>query len=204
MRKELSHACSEGRSAQFFRLSISSASAADSPGPNNRTAGAGHWNRNFQSERLNGYELGYRRLLKSKLYLDIASFFNQYRNLLSENIAGPIFLEDTPAPPHLLLPAEFGNGLVATTEGGEIAPEWQPTKFWRLTGWYSFLEMHVKKAPGSADLGSARGARIEPATSSAAAIGSGPSQVRPKLRLSGSLRECSASIDRAGVLDGSN
>ncbi len=114
-------------------------------------------NRNFQSERLNGYELGYRRLLKSKLYLDIASFFNQYRNLLSEDLAGPIFLEDTPAPPHLLLPAEFGNGLVATTEGGEIAPEWQPTKFWRLTGWYSFLEMHVKKAPGSADLGSAPG-----------------------------------------------
>ena len=110
-------------------------------------------NRNFQSERQNGYELGYRRLITSKLYLDIATFFNQYRNLLSEELAGPIFVETDPAPTHLLLPARFGNGLVATTEGGEIAPEWQPTKFWRLSGSYSFLEMHVKKAPGSGDIG---------------------------------------------------
>jgi len=112
-------------------------------------------NRNFQSERLNGYELGYRRLLKSRLYVDIATFFNQYRNLLSEDLAGPTFLETDPPPPHLLLPAEFGNGLIATTEGGEIAPQWQPTNFFRLTGSYSFLEMHVKKAPDSTDLGSA-------------------------------------------------
>ena len=83
-------------------------------------------NRNFQSERLNGYELGYRRLLTSAFYLDIASFFNQYRNLFSEDITGPIFIETNPAPTHLLLPAEFGNGLIATTEGGEVAAEWLP------------------------------------------------------------------------------
>ncbi len=112
-------------------------------------------NKNFQSERLNGYELGYRRLIGPKFYLDIATFFNQYRNLLSEDITGPIFLENDPAPTHLLLPAEFGNGLEATTEGGEISSQWQPKSFWRVTGSYSFLEMHVKSAPGSADIGSA-------------------------------------------------
>ena len=112
-------------------------------------------NRNFQSERLNGYELGYRRLLGSKFYIDIATFFNQYRNLLSEDITGPIFIENTPAPTHLLLPAEFGNGLMATTEGGEIAPEWRPKPFWQLRGSYSFLEMHVEKSPGSLDIGTA-------------------------------------------------
>ncbi len=112
-------------------------------------------NRNFQSERLNGYELGYRRLVGSKFYIDIATFFNQYRNLLSEDITGPIFIENTPAPTHLLLPAEFGNGLMATTEGGEIAPEWRPKKFWQLRGSYSFLEMHVEKSPGSLDIGTA-------------------------------------------------
>jgi iron complex outermembrane recepter protein len=104
-------------------------------------------NKDFQSERLNGYELGYRRLIGPKFYLDIATFFNQYRNLLSEDITGSIFIEDNPYPPHDLLPAEFGNGLTATTEGGEIAPQWQPTSFWRVSGSYSFLEMHVKSAP---------------------------------------------------------
>ena len=113
-------------------------------------------NRNFQSERLNGYELGYRRLVGPKLYFDIATFFNQYRNLLSEDITGPIFVESDPTPTHLLLPAEFGNGLEATTEGGEISAQWQPKSFWRVIGSYSFLEMHVKKAPGSADIGSAQ------------------------------------------------
>src|SRR5206468_1739883 len=84
-----------------------------------------------------------------------ATFFNQYRNLLSEDITGPIFVEDNPVPRHLLLPAEFGNGLQATTEGGEISAQWQPKSFWRVTGSYSFLEMHVKKSPGSADIGTA-------------------------------------------------
>src|SRR5262249_45601819 len=58
-------------------------------------------------------------------------------------------------PPHHVLTAEFGNGLIATTEGGEIAPQWQATKWWRLSGSYSFLEMHVKKAPDSLDFGTA-------------------------------------------------
>jgi iron complex outermembrane receptor protein len=109
-------------------------------------------NKDFQSERLNGYELGYRRLIGPKFYVDIATFFNQYRNLLSEDLAGPIFVEDNPSPTHDLLPAEFANGLVATTEGGEIAPQWQPKPFWRVSGSYSFLEMHVKSVPNSGAL----------------------------------------------------
>jgi iron complex outermembrane recepter protein len=109
-------------------------------------------NRNFQSERLNGYELGYRRLVGPKLYVDVATFFNQYRNLLSEDITGPISIETNPAPTHLLLPAAFGNGVKATTEGGEISSEWQPKSFWRLTGSYSFLEMHVENAPDSTNV----------------------------------------------------
>jgi len=114
-------------------------------------------NRNFQSEDLNGYELGYRQLITSTFYLDIATFFNQYTNLLSQDLTGPFYVEDDPAPPHVLIPAQFGNGLQATTEGGEIAPEWKPAKFFRLRGSYSFLEMHVKPSPGSMDIGSAPG-----------------------------------------------
>ena len=112
-------------------------------------------NSSFKSEILDGYELGYRRLILRDVYLDIATFFNQYSNLFSEDIIGAPFMENSPGVPHLLLPAEFGNGLQGTTLGGEIAPEWHLTSFWRLTGSYSFLHMSIQKAPGSLDVGTA-------------------------------------------------
>jgi len=114
-------------------------------------------NRDFHSEILQGYELGYRRLISKEVFVDIAGFFNQYFDLLSEDIVGGPFLESTPTPPHFLIPAEFGNGLKGTTEGGEVAPEWRPTTFWRLRGSYSFLEMHIERGAGSLDVGSAPG-----------------------------------------------
>jgi iron complex outermembrane receptor protein len=122
-------------------------------------------NRNFDSETLRGYEAGYRRLLGPKIYVDVAGFFNQYNHLLSEEITGPPFLENTPpplddnivAPPHILLPAQFGNSLTGTTSGVEIAPEWKIMNSWRLRGSYSFLAMHIEKAANSADVGSAPG-----------------------------------------------
>jgi iron complex outermembrane receptor protein len=114
-------------------------------------------NKNFVSEELNGYELGYRRLLGPPLYLSLSTFYNHYSGLFSEDVTGAAFVESNPPPTHLLLPAEFGNGLLGTTAGGEIVPEWQVTNFWRLRGSYSFLEMHLKKAPHSLDIGSAPG-----------------------------------------------
>jgi len=109
-------------------------------------------NPNFAPEQLNGSELGYRRLLGHGLYLDIAGFYNHYHNLFSEDLTGPPFLETDPPPTHLLLPAQFQNGLLATTKGVEISPEWRPTAFWRLRGSYSYLHMDVYNAPQSAAL----------------------------------------------------
>jgi iron complex outermembrane receptor protein len=114
-------------------------------------------NRHFRAEQLNGYEIGYRRLLGKTVFLDIAGYYNHYGALFSEEITGPPFLENLPAPPHFLLPAQFGNGLVGTTEGGEIAAEWRPREFWRLRGSYSFLEMHIEKVRNSLDVGTAPG-----------------------------------------------
>ncbi|MGH9512732.1 MAG: TonB-dependent receptor plug domain-containing protein [Terriglobales bacterium] len=114
-------------------------------------------NRDFRSEQMNGYELGYRRLITKTVYVDIAGFYNHYSDLLSEDITGGPFLEDNPPPTHILLPAEFGNGLLGTTKGFEIAPEWRPTHFWRLRGSYSYLQMDIKPSRNSLDVGSAPG-----------------------------------------------
>jgi iron complex outermembrane receptor protein len=111
----------------------------------------------FAPEQLNGYELGYRRLLGRKVYVDLTGFYNHYHDLFSEDITGQPFFEDTPAPPHLLLPAQFANGLLGYTKGVEIAPEWSPASFWRLRGSYSFLHMNLGRSPNSADVGTAPG-----------------------------------------------
>lgn len=114
-------------------------------------------NNGFVPEQLNSYELGYRRLLGSKLYLDVAAFYDHYHDLFDEEITGATFLESDPAPLHYLLPAQFGNGLRGETIGGEIAQEWRPTSFWRLRSSYSYLNMRIRPAAGSRDVGSAPG-----------------------------------------------
>jgi iron complex outermembrane receptor protein len=112
-------------------------------------------NPHFRSEQVNGLEAGYRVAAGTKFYLDLASFYNHYGDAFSEDLVKAPYIETSPAPTHILIPAQFGNGLVVTTSGGEIAPEWRPTDWWRVGGWYSFLEMHVKKGTNSRDIGSA-------------------------------------------------
>jgi iron complex outermembrane recepter protein len=112
-------------------------------------------NPDFRSEELNGYELGYRLLLHKTIYFDIASFFNHYSDLFSEDVTGSPYEVTSPAGNYLLLPANFGNGLTGTTKGVEFAPEWRPLPFWRLRASYSYLQMEIKKTPYSLDIGTA-------------------------------------------------
>jgi iron complex outermembrane recepter protein len=112
-------------------------------------------NPDFRPEQLNGYEAGYRLLFGKSVYLDIASFYNHYHGLFSEDITGLPYLETTPGPPHYLIPADFGNGLLAITKGIEFSPEWRPLPFWRVRAGYSYLHMNVGKTVGSLDIGTA-------------------------------------------------
>ena len=114
-------------------------------------------NNHFAPEQLNGYEIGYRRLIGANLYIDFAGFYNHHHDLFDEEIIGAPYLEDTPAPVHFLLPAQFGNGLLGTTKGFEIAPEWKLRDVWQLRGSYSFLQMDLEKSPHSLDVGTAPG-----------------------------------------------
>lgn len=119
-------------------------------------------NRSFGPEKLNGYEAGYRRLIRSNLFVDVALFYNRYHDLFSQDLTGSFTVENSlpfpaPASPpeYVLIPVAFQNSLYGYTKGFEIAPEWRPTSFWRLRGWYSFLHMNLAKAPGSLELGTA-------------------------------------------------
>ena len=106
--------------------------------------------RGFSSENLIGYEAGYRSLVKPRFYVDIAAFYNNYDHLLSIEPGAP-FSENSPAPPHTVVPLFFRNGLLGKTSGFEIAPDWTPMSWWRLRGSYSYLYMDLKKHSGSLD-----------------------------------------------------
>lgn len=114
-------------------------------------------NPEFSPEQLNAYELGYRTLIGKNFYIDFALFWNHYHDLFSQDLAGPIAPTSGlpfPAPvqpgAYLLLPAQFRNDLYGSTAGGEVAPEWRPTGYWRLRASYSYLNMSLSKAAGAA------------------------------------------------------
>jgi iron complex outermembrane receptor protein len=107
-------------------------------------------NGKFQSERLIGYEAGYRSLLAPRFSIDVAAYFNSYDHLLSVE-RGTSFLVDAPMP-YLVIPITDGNGLRGHTAGFEIAPNWKPTDWWRIQGSYSYLHMDLNTQPGSTDI----------------------------------------------------
>jgi iron complex outermembrane receptor protein len=107
-------------------------------------------NRKFLSEELIGYEAGYRTLVTSRCYVDIAVFDNHYNDLYSFQVGG-IFLETSPVPVHAIVPLLTSNGIRGTAKGFEVTPDWKPANWWELKASYSYLEMHMENRAGSND-----------------------------------------------------
>ncbi len=107
-------------------------------------------NQRLSSERLIGYEAGYRTLVTSKFYVDFAVFHNDYDDLIN---LGPlaVTVDLTPAPPHLTIRLPWANGLKGSTDGFEIAPDWKPSRWWQMKGAYSYLNMKLESKPRMVD-----------------------------------------------------
>ena len=103
----------------------------------------------FQSEQLRGSEIGYRTLVAGHLYLDVATFYNNYHDLYGYG-TGTVLVEATP-PARLVLQLPLANALQGDTAGVEIAPDWKPRQWWDLRGSYSYLHLHVHDRPGFTD-----------------------------------------------------
>lgn len=99
-------------------------------------------NRKFLSETLIGYELGYRRLVTSSLYIDVAGFHNEYNDLQSFGTAS-LSIQNSPPPQHILISVPFANGIMGSTNGGEIAPDWRATRWMELRAAYSYTSLNL-------------------------------------------------------------
>src|ERR1700720_2353439 len=106
--------------------------------------------RNFQSEDLLAYELGYRVQVTSTLSTDVATVHNRYSNLRTAEPGAP-FLEGSPVPTDLVVPFVAGNKMGGGTYGAELIADWKVTPKWRIVGSYNYFQMDITKNASSLD-----------------------------------------------------
>lgn len=103
-------------------------------------------NRDLSSESLVAYEVGGRSSLTSYLSLDVSLFYNRYDNIFSAEPGTPQIGNSRLGNRNaLLIPLNLSNDLSADSYGGELASEIKLTDDWRVTSWYSFLQIDVHK-----------------------------------------------------------
>jgi iron complex outermembrane receptor protein len=103
-------------------------------------------NRQFRSETLLGYEAGYRKLVTSTFYVDVAAFHNKYNDLVSYGDES-ISIVDSPPPPYTLLSLRAVNGIMGSSNGGEISPDWKLTHWMNFKPSYSYVSLNFEDKP---------------------------------------------------------
>jgi iron complex outermembrane receptor protein len=92
-------------------------------------------NPDFRSEEVITYEAGYRTTFAKSASFDITGFYNDYRDLRSNEIGTSFFNGD-----YLEIPFPFNNAQKFKTYGIEVATVWQMLDWWRWDINYSWLE----------------------------------------------------------------
>lgn len=102
--------------------------------------------RDFKSEDLLAYELGYRFQPMDRLSADIAAFYNDYDNLRT--------IEPDPNP--FVPAATAGNKMEGEAYGVELAANWLALDWWRFQAAYTYLQIQLHLDPDSRDTVSER------------------------------------------------
>ena len=93
----------------------------------------------FKSEDVIGYELGYRRLVTSRLYVDLASFWSQYTRL--QSFSAPAI---SSAGGTTYVTYQYQNQIAGNTTGFEVSPQLAIAPWWRINSSYSFLSANFQ------------------------------------------------------------
>jgi iron complex outermembrane receptor protein len=107
-------------------------------------------NPRLKDERLIAYEFGYRSQIRQNLSFDAAGYYNDYDDLRTSEPGTPFF-EETPAPPHLVLPLVYANLMYGETHGAEAFASWKATNRWTLSPGYALELVHLHTDPQSED-----------------------------------------------------
>jgi iron complex outermembrane receptor protein len=99
-------------------------------------------NKNFKSEELLAYEIGYRTEPMPRLSFDIAAYYNSYKRQRVvtpgkghlDTLSGPPFAE-------YVLPYYLTNDMHGHAIGVEVSADWKPFDWWRLQASYSYQNL---------------------------------------------------------------
>jgi len=103
--------------------------------------------RDFNSEELIGYELGYRVSPTERVAIDIATFWNEYDNLRSIELGTP-FISTNPQPTHTAVPFFARNNSEGRIYGVEVSLDWKALSWWQVHASYAFQEVNYKVVSG--------------------------------------------------------
>ena len=104
-------------------------------------------NSKFKSEDLIGYEMGYRRLISTRLYFDLAGFWNQYSRL--QSFSAPMVSTSNGVTD---ITIEYENQISGSTAGIEVTPHFDLTPWWRVNLSYSYLNSNFQAAGATSDI----------------------------------------------------
>jgi len=107
-------------------------------------------NPHVDDEGLEAYEAGYRTSISDRLSFDLSAYYNAYSTQETTEPDGT-FLENTPAPPHIVVAQTYKNLMYGETQGVEITAVWKATNRWTLSPGYAFEEIHMHLQPTSQD-----------------------------------------------------
>jgi iron complex outermembrane receptor protein len=108
-------------------------------------------NKNFASEIVVAYELGYRVQLTPDLSTAVSVFYNDYDRLRSFGLV-----------PGTTRQVSFGNNLFGETHGLEWSARYQVREGWRLRGDFDLILEHLHIRPGQMDLFGGRNETSDP------------------------------------------
>jgi iron complex outermembrane receptor protein len=101
--------------------------------------------KNFVSETLIAYEIGFRAQIASSLSASLSTFYNDYGDLRSTTATPTTALYPFPYP------VVFQNNLEGETHGFELGATYQLFDWWRLHAGYNLLLEHLRVKPGDID-----------------------------------------------------
>lgn len=97
--------------------------------------------REVDSEYLMSYEIGVRQQLLDNLYVDVATFYSVYDDIVNGFAADSSFFG--PENPRQEVDLQIANKLEIDSFGGELSVDWRPVESWRLLGSASFQKLDV-------------------------------------------------------------
>jgi len=101
-------------------------------------------NEEFQPEQLDAYELGVRWNPLPQLSFDLATFYNEYKDLRSYIMGIPVLPDFENGQFYAIQPLVLDNNIEGHSQGGELLVTWQATPNSRYRFVYNYLNIKLK------------------------------------------------------------